>query len=127
MRIIDRYVTKSMLSILLSAILIFCFLYILIDMASNLSEIIDRKVPFQILFEYYLSSLPIILAQTSTVACLIAVLFTFSSLNNNNEIIVLRSAGLNFWQISKSAIAITLVVSAVLFWLNERYVPRAAT
>ena len=107
--------------------MVFCSLYIMIDLASNLAEIINRKVPFEILLDYYASFLPVILAQTSTIACLIAVLFTFSHLNNNNEVIVLRTAGLNFWQISKPALFFALIVSALLFWINERYVPRATT
>src|SRR5882672_7284672 len=123
MRLLDRYISKSIFSIFIGALLVFCFLYILIDMASNLAEIIDRKVPWEILIEYYASFLPIILAQTSTIACLIAILFTFSHLNNNNEIIVMRTAGLNFWQISNVAVIFALLVSVSLFWLNERYVP----
>lgn len=125
MRIVDRYITRSIIRIFLGTVLIFCCLYILIDITSQLDEFIDHKVPIRILVEYYLKFFPIILVQTSSVACLIAILFTFSGLNNNNEIVVLRSSGLNFWQITKPAICFGLVISALVFWLNERYVPQA--
>ena len=126
MRILDRYISKSIISIFLSTILVFCFLYILIDIASNLNEIIERKVPLEILAQYYTSFLPIIIVQTSSIACLIAVLLTFSHLSHNNEIIVLRTCGMSFWRITKPAIYFGLVVSAFIFWLNERFVPQAA-
>ncbi|MCX5681631.1 MAG: LptF/LptG family permease, partial [Candidatus Omnitrophica bacterium] len=42
-------------------------------------------------------------------------------------IIVLRSGGLGFWQITKSAICFGLVVSVLIFWINERFVPQATT
>lgn len=126
MQIIDRYITKSIVKIFLSTILIFAFLYILIDVASNLDEIIKRKVPLEILAHYYLSFFPIIFVQTAPIACLIAVLLSYSHLNYNNEIIVLRSCGMSFWRIVKPALFLGVVISMVIFWINERFVPRAA-
>ena len=125
MRILDRYISKPIFTVFLTAIFIFSFLYILIDIASNLNEIINRKVSLEILVHYYASSLPIIIVQTSSIACLIATLLTFSNLNHNNEIIVLRTCGMNFWRIARPAIYFGLVVSAFIFWLNERFVPQA--
>ena len=107
--------------------MIFCLLYILIDITSNLDEIIDRKVPIKILIQYYACFLPVIFVQTCGVACLIAALFTYSNLNNNNEIIALRSSGLNFWQITKPAIWFGLIVCTFVFWVNEKLVPQAAS
>ena len=127
MRILDRYISKPIITTFVSTILVFSFLYILIDVASNLTEIIDRKVPFLILFRYYAAFLPIMIVQTSSIACLIAVLLTFGNLNHNNEIIVLRSSGMNFWKITKPALSFGLVVCALIFWVNERFVPQAAS
>jgi LPS export ABC transporter permease LptG len=75
--------------------------------------------------DYYFSFLPVILVQTSSIACLIATLFTFSALNNSNEIIVMRASGLSFWQITRPAIFFGLIVSVLIFWLNETQVPDA--
>ena len=126
MQIIDRYILRSILVIFFCCIVIFSFLYILIDITSNLDEIIDQKIPLQILFQYYASFFPIIIVQTAGVACLIATLFTYSHLNNNNEIIVLRTSGLHFWQITKPALMFALVVSIFVFWLNELVIPGAS-
>ena len=125
MRIVDSYILKSIVIFFVTCLFIFCFLYILIDMATNLSDIIERKVPFDTLWQYYSAFLPVILVETSTVACLLATVFTFSRLNRNNEIIVLRTCGLNFWNITKSTICFGVLVSIFIFWLNERFVPQA--
>ncbi len=125
MRIIDRYITKSIISIFLATVIIFFLLYILIDMFSNLDKFIDRGVSFQILLRYYVSSIPIILIQTSSMACLIAVLLGYSHLNNNNEIIALRANGMSFWQITRPALCFGLIVAASIFLLNEKFVPDA--
>ena len=125
MRILDRYIHKSIFTIFCSAIFIFGFLYLLIDITSQLDEFIDRKVPIPILIQYYSAFFPVILVQTSSIACLIATLFTFSTLNNNNEIIAMRSSGLNFWRIAKPALYFSLLISAMVFYLNERSIPQA--
>jgi lipopolysaccharide export system permease protein len=96
-------------------------------MAANLDEFIKQKVPFAVLLSYYKSFIPIILAQTCPIACLIACLLAFSHANSTNEIIVLRSGGLGFWQITKPALCFGLLVSVLIFWINERFVPEATS
>ena len=125
MRIVDRYITRSIFMIFASTVLIFCFLYILIDATSNLDDYLQRQVPLIVLVHYYISFLPIIFVQTSWMACMLAAMLTFSRLNNNNEIIALRSSGMNFWQIAKPALAFGLVISAFLFCVNEIFVPES--
>jgi lipopolysaccharide export system permease protein len=125
MRILDRYIARNIVSVFFLVILIFCLIYVLIDSATNLDEFISRKVPLSVLVTYYLSFLPTIIVQTSAMACLIAVLITFSTLNSHNEIIALRTSGMTFWQISKPAITLSLILSAMIFFLNERYIPQA--
>lgn len=125
MRILDNYIIKSIVSIFITTVLIFCFLYILIDITGTLDEIIDRKVPINVLIQYYLTFLPLMLVQTSSIACLIATLFTYGSLNNNNEIIAMRSSGLNFWIITKPAIFFSLIISVLIFFVNEQVIPKA--
>jgi lipopolysaccharide export system permease protein len=125
MRILDKQILKSIFTIFFVTVLTFCCLYILIDSTGKLDEIIDRNVPFSILIKYYLSFFPIILVQTSSIACLISVLFTFTALNNNNEIIALRASGMSFWQITKPAIFFGLLISICIFAVNEQFVPKA--
>lgn len=125
MRILDRYIAKSLIAIFLSSLLVFFFLYLIIDIFSNLGDFIEQKVPLQIVVEYYLSFLPVIFSQTAPFACLISALFSLGRLNSNNEILAIRCAGLNFWQITKSAICFGLIVSAFIFLVNEKVVPQA--
>ncbi len=125
MRLLDNYINKSIFKVFLTTVFIFFFMYLLIDVTSQLDEFIDRKVPFSILVQYYVSFFPVIIVQTSSIACLISVLLTFSSLGHNNEILAMRSTGLNFWQITKPALLFALLISCVVFYLNERYVPEA--
>ena len=83
MRIIDRYITSSIITIFISMIMVFCFLYILIDVFSQMEDFIEKKVALQVILQYYSSFLPIILINTSPMACLIATLRKFSRGTNS--------------------------------------------
>ncbi len=125
MRIIDRYIIKSVIFVFIVTFFTFGLLFVLIDSASNLDEFIEQQVPIQILFQYYLAYLPVVLVQTTPMALLISVLLTYSALNSHNEIVVLRTSGMNFWQITKPVLAFVLVMAAVVFFINERYIPQS--
>jgi lipopolysaccharide export system permease protein len=126
MRILDRYILKSILVIFAGTVFTFAFLFILIDMFGNLQDFIQKSVGLNVILQYYISFLPSIVVQTSTMACLIAVLFTYSSLNAHNEIIAIRASGMNFWQITRPALVFALFVSALVFLVNEKFVPQSS-
>ncbi|MBL8012886.1 MAG: LptF/LptG family permease [Candidatus Omnitrophica bacterium] len=125
MRIIDRYITSSIATIFIAMILVFCFLYVLVDVFSQMEDFIEKQVALNTIIHYYLSFLPIILTNTSPMAALIATLFTYSQLNGNNEIIALRASGMNFWKLTRPALCFALIVSAMMFLINERFVPKS--
>jgi lipopolysaccharide export system permease protein len=126
MRILDRYILKSILVIFAGTVFTFAFLFILIDLFSNLQDFISKNVALNVIVQYYISFLPSIIVQTSTMACLISVLFTYSSLNAHNEIIAIRASGMNFWQITRPALVFALFVSALVFLVNEKFVPQSS-
>ncbi len=126
MRILDRYITQSIIGIFLGAVITFAFLFILIDSFSNLEDFIEKKVAISTILQYYLSYLPIIFVQTSPMALLIASMFTYSHLNTHNEIVAIRASGLNFWQVAKPALFFALFISFIVFWVNEQFVPKSS-
>jgi len=125
MRILDSYILKSVLVIFFACLFTFISLYIVIDIISNLEDLLKLQINLGILSQYYLSYLPIIFVQVAPFSCLLATLYTFGTLNRNNEIIAMRSSGLSIFQISKTVIIFGLVVSLFVFLVNERVIPQA--
>ena len=125
MRILDRYILKMVLGIFFTCLITFLFLYIIIDVFSHLEEILKQQLNFAILKQYYLSYAPLIFVQVAPIACLLAVLYTFGKLNRDNEIIAMRSSGLNIFQITKTTIVFGIIVSMLAFWVNDKVVPEA--
>lgn len=125
MRILDRYILKSVVTIFLGALLVFLSLYLIIDILGHLDEFLREKVTPLVIWEYYASFLPIIFVQTAPIAILLAILATFSKLNVNNEIVAMRSAGINIWQLTKQTILFAFIISIFIFWVNENIIPEA--
>ncbi len=126
MRIIDRYIVKSIAGIFVGTVFTFAFLFILIDTFGNLQDFVEKSVPVSVIVQYYISFLPNVIVQTSTMACLVAVLFTYSQLNAHNEVLAIRASGMNFWQITKPALIFSLLVAGLVFLVNERFVPQSS-
>jgi lipopolysaccharide export system permease protein len=123
MRILDRYILKSAISIFLGCLFLFLFLYVIIDVFSHLDDILKQRTGFEILLQYYLSYLPLIFVQVSPIACLLSTLYTFAKLNRNNEIIAMRACGLSIIQISKTVLIWGFIISLLVFWVNDKFVP----
>jgi lipopolysaccharide export system permease protein len=85
--------------------------------------ILENRVGLDILKQYYLTYLPAIFVQICPFSCLLATLYTFAKLNQNNEIIAMRSSGLSIFQITKTVIIFGVIVSVFVFWINDKFVP----
>ena len=124
MLILDKYLIKHFFKSFFSSLLVFIFLYIIIDIFASLQEIINNHPPFAKVAEYYLYSIPTFFAQISSIAALLATLFTLGNFNQSNEIIAMRSTGLSVYQIIRPLIAFGLVLSLGIFLLNETVIPQ---
>ncbi|MFH1578045.1 MAG: LptF/LptG family permease [Candidatus Omnitrophota bacterium] len=125
MRILDRYILSSMVKLFIGCILIFLILYVVIDVFSHLDEILAQKTSIRLLLVYYLNFLPLIFIQVAPFACLLGCVYTLGVLNRNNEIIALRTSGLNIFQISKTLIIFAGMISILTFLVNDKFVPQS--
>lgn len=125
MRILDRYIIKSVLGIFLGCLLTFFSLYIIIDIFAHLEDILKQHIDLETLARYYISYLPLILTQVTPIAALISALYAFGKLNRSNEIIAMRCAGLSIYQITRTVIIFGMVLSVCVFWVNDKLLPSA--
>jgi lipopolysaccharide export system permease protein len=125
MLILDRYVFRTFLKNFLFTLGVFIFLYVLIDLLTSLQEIIKNHPQALKIVELYLYSVPLIVSQTTPMACLLATLFTLGGLNQNNEIIAMRANGLGISRIVRPMIFFGLTLSLLIFLMNETVTPQA--
>ncbi|MCM8831620.1 MAG: LptF/LptG family permease [Candidatus Omnitrophica bacterium] len=119
MRIIDRYILKDTLKGYIFILVIFIGLFFIVDLFSNLFDILKTKTPPLSLITYYIYMLPLVFKLTSPYALLISVLYTFGELNKNNEIISIRVAGISIFRFALPVIFLSFFISVVTLFIQE--------
>lgn len=122
MRILDKYIVKNIFSGYLFILLVFVGLYFIVDVFSNLSDILAAKVPINIVAQYYLWSIPLIFARISPFALLISVLFNVGELNKNNEIINMRASGISVIRIAFPIVVLACLLSLLALLIQEKII-----
>ncbi|HEY5674489.1 MAG TPA: LPS export ABC transporter permease LptG [Malonomonas sp.] len=123
MKLINIFLLKHFLRILLLSIGAFIGIYLLIDFFEKISDFIDHKASLADYLTYLLNSIPIILAQIMPLAILMTVVLTLGSLGRTNEVTAMRACGISLWKIVQPFMALALLLSILLLLLNEFIVP----
>lgn len=122
MNLIDRYILKLFLLYLAAGILVFVTLFLTVDVLSFAMRNADAGTGA--LIRYYSYHTPTIIYQLMPVACLMAVLFTLSTLNRTNELTALYSLGMSLRRISMPILISVGLVSVLSFLLGDQVLPR---
>ncbi|MBU3911142.1 MAG: LptF/LptG family permease [Candidatus Omnitrophica bacterium] len=125
MRILDKYIIKNFVTPFLYCLVLFIFLYMIIDVFGHLDEILKRGIPLLILQEYYLSMIPLIIMHSAPVASLISTIYVISTMNKNDEIIAMRAAGISIGRILTPLVCLGLAISIAVFVVSEKILPSA--
>jgi LPS export ABC transporter permease LptG len=120
MYILDRYIVSKVIKSYLLVLAAFIGLYIVIDLFSNLGNLLRESVPFYIITDYYLYMIPLIFLRVSPFSLLIGVIYTFSELNKTNEIIGMRALGVSVIRLSLPATITAILVSILSLLVQER-------
>lgn len=123
MQILDKYIIKNFLLPFFYCLMLFIFLYIIIDLFGHLDEILKHRAPILILQEYYLSMTPFIIMHTAPIAGLISVIYVISSMNKHDEITAMRAAGIPILRIMIPFICMGLAISITIFAVSEKLLP----
>lgn len=122
MQLIDRYILKLFLLYLVAGIAVFVTLYLTVDVMSFAMRHTDADTSS--LIKYYGYHTPWIIYQLVPVACLMATLFTLSTLNKTNEMMALFSVGMSLARIAAPIWIAVGIVSLSIFGLGDQVLPR---
>lgn len=100
-------------------------IFVAVNYVENADKFIDRKVPGDIIFKYYLNFIPNIITLTLPVDILLASLFSLGSLARFNELTAIKSSGVSLYRVIFPLIIIATLVSFSNFWISENVVPHA--
>ncbi len=125
MRLLDRYLLVSFLLPFVYCLLGFLAIWLVFDLASNLTDFIENGVSIPQIANFYLNQLPAISVITLPVGLLLALLYSLGRLSQANEIISILSAGVSLERILVPFFLAGLAVTGFSTYLNYQLAPQA--
>ncbi len=126
MRILDRYLARSLLTVYLKALLVFISLYLIVDLFANSDEWLHARMPASMIIDYYLHLIPGIFIIIGPVALLLATLFGLGTLCKNNELTAMKASGISLYRTILPLLVLSFLISLFTLFVNEVGVPPAA-
>lgn len=118
--IVDRYIAKTFFLYFVAGLLVFVTIFLAVDFMSTFARF---EVGMDTLFKYYGYLLPSIVYQMMPVGCLVATVFTLSTLNKSNELVAMFSIGMSLARVSAPILALIAIFSVFSFWLGDQLLP----
>ncbi|MBI2116530.1 MAG: LptF/LptG family permease, partial [candidate division NC10 bacterium] len=126
MRLLDRYIARESLKILLLCLVVFMGVYVIVDLFEKFSRFLEARVAPTLILRYYLFRLPRIFTEVLPVAVLLAGLLSLGSLARHNELLAMKMGHVSTLRIALPCIALGLTASLAA-WLTTEYVaPRTS-
>ena len=123
MSIIDRYIVKEVVRVLVILVIGLVILFYLVDFFEKIDSFIGADLSVPGVLTYFACKLPFVAAQMIPICLLLAVIITFGLMNRFNELVALRSGGVSIMSLLKPAVAVGGVLTASLFMISETVVP----
>lgn len=123
--ILDRYLIRKFLAVLFFSIVAMVSIFVAVNYVENADRFIDRKVPTQVIIEYYLNFIPHIVTLTLPVDVMLASLFSVGSMARFNELTAVKASGISIFRVVWPLLLLGGVISATDFWISESIVPSA--
>src|SRR5258706_1234601 len=118
-RILSRYILRQHIPPLLYALAALTFAMLVNQVAKQFGNFVGKGLPWGVIFEVFVLSLPFIIAMTLPMAVLVAVLYTFSQLAAENEITAMKAGGVSFARLVLPVLAGSAVVARLPFLFGD--------
>ncbi|MCL2276391.1 MAG: LptF/LptG family permease [Treponema sp.] len=120
---IFRYIMSEMLFAFLICFCFFFFIFFVNQILLMAQQVLEKRVPLNLVALLVLFSLPTVIAMSAPFACLVATLMTVGRLTSDNEVLVMLSSGLSYKVIFYPAILIGIIISLLSFFTNDVLLP----
>lgn len=93
--------------------------------AKRFEDLVGKGLPWDVIAEFFLLSIPFVVAMTLPMAVLIATLYAFSRLAADSEITAMMANGVGTRQLMTPVVGAGLVLSILMIGFNDQVLPRA--
>jgi lipopolysaccharide export system permease protein len=127
MRILDRYILKRFLFVLLFSLFAFICIFLIVDSIERLDVYIDEKVPSLVVAKLYIYYLPYIIVLALPIAMLLASLFSVGNLARQNEIVAMSASGISLYRTLAPLLLLAFLISIGAYFFGEYVLPQASS
>lgn len=121
--ILDGYILREFMIPFTLLILAFVILFIIGDIFNDLEDFLSNKSSFRTIITFFMLKLPGNIRFILPITVLLACMYTMANFGKNMEITAMRSSGVSLMRCGGSIFVVGLLVTALLFLLNEKVVP----
>jgi len=124
-RLLPRYLLRQLIAPFCFSLAAATSLMLLNQVAKRFGALVGKGLPWSVITEVFVLSLPFILAMTIPMAVLLAVLYAFSHLAADNEVMALRATGVSVPQMLRPLLVWGVVMSALTFLFIDLVLPNS--
>lgn len=125
MNILTRYVIRAHIGPFLFAFSALTGLIFLNAVAQRLDDLVGRGLGVFVIGEFFLLSLPHVVALTFPMSILVATLYAFSQLTGNNEVAAIASGGIHPGRLIVPLVFIGIALGGTVYFFNDKVLPEA--
>jgi lipopolysaccharide export system permease protein len=124
-RVLSRYLLRQLALPFLFGLLALTGVMLLNLIGRKFGSLVGKGLPWSVIGEVFLLSVPFLLAMTLPLAVLAATLYAFSQLANDSEITAMRAGGVSTVGMLRPVLAWAVVMGLVTFGFVDQVLPRS--
>ena len=125
MKILTKYILKEHFAPLLFALSALTSLLLLNYIAKQFGQLVGKGLPWYVIAEFLLLSVPFTVAMTLPMAVLVSTLHAFSRMASENEITAIKANGIALQKLMVPVILAASVLTVTMVWFNDQVLPAA--
>lgn len=123
MKILDRYITKTLLFYTLNVMVIWIGIYVLFNFINEIDLIGQQDYTVLSAVIYVAADLPAVIYSHSSVMILLGCLLGLGHLASTSQLIIVRGCGISIMKIAQKAVTAALIFIFIIIFLGEFVTP----
>ncbi|HMG19512.1 MAG TPA: LptF/LptG family permease [Gemmatimonadales bacterium] len=124
-RILSRYILQQHLPPLGFALAALTCAMLVNQVAKQFGNLVGKGLPWGVIFEVFVLTIPFIVAMTLPMAVLVAVLYAFSHLAADNEVTAMKASGVSVGRLLAPVLGGATLVGVIALLWNDQLLPRS--
>jgi lipopolysaccharide export system permease protein len=116
---LDQYIIHQFTVVLGLSVFGFVSIFLIVDLIENLDRFMDNKVPFYIVAQYYVYTLPYFISIGLPMSVLLSTVFSLGTMVKKNEWTAIKASGISLYRITLPLMLSGLFLSGASFSLDN--------